>query len=169
MTGSEDDRAARAVESTLGRLLPGALHELGNPLVALGGTLELLLADAEAGSKDARRLEVAQRTSEEITGVVRTLQRLARERREPETDIDIGAFARDTADIARRFSLARGVAIEIDVAREPPPIRSQPATLRAALLTAVLDALETAETGSRIDLIVDGACVRLGNAEVWHS
>ena len=119
MTGSEDDRAARAVESTLGRLLPGALHELGNPLVALGGTLELLLADAEAGSKDARRLEVAQRTSEEITGVVRTLQRLARERREPETDIDIGAVARDTADIARRFSLARGVAIEIDVAREP--------------------------------------------------
>ena len=168
MTGSDNDRAARDVESTLGRLLPGALHELGNPLVALGGTLELLLADAEAGSRDAQRLELAQRTSDEITGVVRTLQRLARERLEPETDIDLDAFARDTADIARRFSLARGVAIEIDVAREPPPIRSQPARLRAALLTALLDALETAETGSRIDLIVDRACVRVGDAEVWH-
>ena len=41
--------------------------------------------------------------------------------------------------------------------------------LRAALLTAVLDALESAETGSRIDLIVDGACVRVGDAEVWRS
>ena len=168
MTGSDNDRAARDVESTLGRLLPGALHELGNPLVALGVTLELLLADAEAGSQDAGRLELAQRTSDEITDVVRTLQRLARERLEPETDIDLGVFVRDTADIARRFSLTRGVAIEIDVAGEPPPIRSQPARLRAALLTALLDALESAETGSRIDLIVDGACVRVGDADVWH-
>ena len=37
--------------ATLGRLTRGALHELANPLVALLGSAELALADAEPGTK----------------------------------------------------------------------------------------------------------------------
>ena len=36
---------------TLGRLTRGVMHELSNPLVALLGSAELALADAEPGTK----------------------------------------------------------------------------------------------------------------------
>src|SRR3990167_3629709 len=51
--------------AALGRLTPGALHEIANPLVALLGTAELLLLDAERGTKRAERLGLGGNTASE--------------------------------------------------------------------------------------------------------
>jgi signal transduction histidine kinase len=48
--------------ATLGRLTRGALHEISNPLVALLGSAELALAEAQPGTKLHARLSLTHRT-----------------------------------------------------------------------------------------------------------
>ena len=67
--GRERDEHARM----LGRLLPGALHELANPLLALGGTVEFLLDEAQPGTKQHDRLALVHGTAGEIADLVRSL------------------------------------------------------------------------------------------------
>jgi signal transduction histidine kinase len=147
----------------LGRLLPGALHELSNPLLALGGTLELLLADAEPGSRSVERLELAQRVTAEISQLVRLLQRLVRERGEPARAVDLAAFAEETASIALRFSGVKDVETRV-AAEGEPVVQAEPGLLRLVLLDLVLDACRAAPAGTELELRVDAAGVAVPQA-----
>jgi signal transduction histidine kinase len=144
----------------LGRLLPAALHELANPLVALVGTVELLLRDAEPGPAHAR-LELVERTAEEIAALVRSLQRLTRERLEPRAELDLGSFTRETADLAVRFSGVKGIGGEV---RAPVSVTvvAEPPVLRQALLALLLDALQTASTDVEVEVDAGGVRVSAG-------
>lgn len=148
-TSGGDLEAARL--ELLGGLLPAALHELSNPLVALLGTVELLLAEAEPGSSSRTKLELVQRTADEIAALVRSLQRLARERLEPATEVELEAFTRETADLAVRFSGVKGIGCEVR-ATAPATIVAEPGVLRLALLDLLFDALRTAEADVRVDV-----------------
>jgi signal transduction histidine kinase len=149
-------------DALLGRVLPGALHELANPLLALGGTVELLLADPTDEGRRRAQLELVGSTSAEIADVVRTLQRLARERLEPETEISLPAFVAETAVLARRFANVRDV--RLDELPSPAPaaiVRARPAALRQALLLPLLDALQAAPPATAVGLAVEGTTVRV--------
>jgi signal transduction histidine kinase len=154
-----DDAEARRLQM-LGRLVPGALHELANPLLALGGTVEFLLEDAAPGTRARERLELVGSTTNEIAEIVRTLQRLARERFEPETIIPLAAFVEETAGLARRFSGVSDVELVVRASGDAL-VEARPAELRVALLGPLLDALEERPHGDRVELEVDGAAVRL--------
>ena len=157
----------RALESgrleLLGRLLPGALHELSNPLLALSGTVELLLADAEPGSRSRERLELMHRTAGEMSELVRTLQRLARERDEPEQPIDVAELTRETAAIATRFSGLQDVEAAV-ASKGPQTVRAAPATLRQALLALVLEAIRATPAGVLLEIVVDADGVAVPHA-----
>jgi signal transduction histidine kinase len=159
-----DSLEARRLQ-TLGRLVPGALHELANPLLVLGGTVEFLLDEAETGAKARERLELVQSTAAEIADIVKTLQRLARERFEPETTIALASFVEETAELARRFSGIRDVELVVRAAGAAL-VDARPAPLRVAVLGPVLDALAAAEHGGTVVLEVDGSAVRLDGRDL---
>ena len=69
--------------ATLGRLTRGALHEISNPLVALLGSAELALGDAEPGTKLHSRISLTQRTGAEVAEIVRALQAFIRLQSQP--------------------------------------------------------------------------------------
>ena len=156
VTGA-DLEAARL--ELLGRLLPAALHELSNPLVALVGTVELLLAESEPGPTRTR-LELLSRTGDEITALVRSLQRLSREGLEPETELDLVAFTRETAELAMRFSGTKGIACEVRAAT-PVTLVARPAVLRQALVGLLLDALQ-GDTDVEVTVAADGLRISSG-------
>jgi len=147
----------------LGRLLPAALHELSNPLWALVGTVELLLADTPPGPTRTR-LELVQRTADEVAALVRSLQRLTRERIEPETELDLGAFTRETADLAVRFSGVKGIGCEVRT-DEAVTLVARPAVLRQALLGLLLDALQAADANVEVDVDSGGVRVSAGSGD----
>jgi len=153
----------RAQLELLGRILPAALHELANPLVALIGTLELLLADAEPGPTRTR-LELLERTADEVAALVRSLQRLTRERLEPETELDLGAFTRETAELAVRFSGVKGIGCAV---RTPEPVTlvARPGVLRLLVLLLLLDALQAADEDVEVEVDAGGVRISAGAAD----
>ncbi len=98
--------------AALGRLTPGALHEIANPLVALLGTAELLLLDAERGTKGAERLELVLDTAREISAIVRALQAYSRDRAAPRGPVALDRLVAETVELVRRTSAVRDVALE---------------------------------------------------------
>lgn len=154
------DEAQR--RETLGRLLPGALHELANPVLALRGTVELLLQETEPSRE---RLEVVAAMAREVESVVTALQRLAREAVEPSTSLPLAAFVEDTAAVARRFTSAKDVALDVRTSGSES-IEARPALLRTALLGPLLEALASAGPNGRVEIEVDGRRVLLGGTEL---
>jgi signal transduction histidine kinase len=67
MTGDNPiPTGAASPEEILGRLTRGALHELANPLLALLGTAEFALEDAEPGTKLHDRLSLGAAAEETV-------------------------------------------------------------------------------------------------------
>jgi C4-dicarboxylate-specific signal transduction histidine kinase len=161
---ADDDALEAQRLVVLGRLLPGALHELANPVLALRGTVELLLQERDpASARD--RLEVVAGMTGEIEDVVRTLQRLAREGAEPRTAVALATFVDDTAAVTRRFTSAKDVALDVR-ASGSATVEARPGRLRTALLGSLLDALASAGPKGRVELRVDGPRVLLDGTEL---
>lgn len=125
----------------LGRLTPGALHELANPLLALGGTVEFLLDDAVPGTKAHDRLRLVKDTADEIAHLVRLLQSLSRERAAPADAIDLRAFVAESVELVRRLSAVRDATLETDLA-EAGAVVARPVELRQVVVTLVHNALQ---------------------------
>jgi signal transduction histidine kinase len=153
---------------TLGRLTRGALHELANPLLALVGTAEFALADAEPGTKVHDRLATVRSTGLEIAGIVRALQAFTRQRHEPPRRISLAEAAAEAVALVRLVAAAPNVAITSRAEAEPR-VHEAPAAVSTALVDLLLDAL-AGEHGNTIELVVreDGgdAVASSGGAEV---
>lgn len=141
------------MQATLGRLTRGALHEIANPLLALGGSAELALADAAPGSKLHDRLLTVRQTSQEIVEIVRALQAFARAQHEPVRRIELAAAADAAVALVRRVSAVRDV--ELAVRREAEPVvEAAPGAVAAALVDLLLDGLAAAERDGTVELVV---------------
>jgi C4-dicarboxylate-specific signal transduction histidine kinase len=143
--------------AALGRLTPGALHEMANPLVALLGTAELLLLDAERGTKSAERLELVVDTAREISAIVRALQAYSRDRAAPRGPIALDRLVAETVELVRRTSAVRDVALEEVRAEVEVPVEGLAGGLQQAVLTLILNALEAQGGGGKVTVATAGA------------
>jgi two-component system NtrC family sensor kinase len=97
--------------ASIGDLAAGVAHEINNPLFAILGFVELLLADSEHGSKSHERLIVIQDTALEIRGIVRALLEFARERPDERAAISLTDVAVESVSLMRRLSAKKDVVI----------------------------------------------------------
>jgi signal transduction histidine kinase len=146
------DGETRAL-ATLGRLTRGALHELSNPLVAMLGSAELALADAEPGTKLHDRLSLTHSTGSEIVEIVRTLQAFVRLQAEPAAPVSVGAAAADAVALVQRVLPTHDV--ELSVSGD------------ATVVELLLEALDDPARGSHVELVVsDGSVTAAGGGQL---
>jgi len=138
---------------TLGRLTRGALHEMANPLLALVGTADFALMEAEPGTKLHDRLATVHSTALEITGIVRALQGFARQRHEPPRRIALADAANEAVGLVRLVAAAPDVEISAR-AEAQPRVHEAPAAVSGALVDLLLDRLAAADRGGAIVLVV---------------
>ena len=159
--------------ATLGRLTRGALHELANPLLALLGTAELALADAEPGTKLHGRLDTIQRTGHELAEIIRALQAYLRVQDEPAGHVSLADSAEHAVALLRRVSAVRDVELTVRVESEPL-VLARPGQILCSLVELVLERINDAERGDEIELVVseqDGKAVAAlaGAGEIRHA
>lgn len=161
MTYGTDDIRALA---TLGRLTRGALHELSNPLVALLGSAELALTDAEPGTKLHDRISLTQRTGTEVVEIVRALQAFVRMQSQPPEQTSVGAAATDAVALVGRVLPTHDVELR---ASGDATVVAAPGELRRRLVELLLAALDDPARGATIELVVgDGVVTATGGGEL---
>jgi two-component system, NtrC family, sensor kinase len=154
---------ARALR-TLGLLTRGALHQISNPLVGLIGSAELALTDAEPGTKLHDRIALTQRTGLEIAGIVRALQAFIRLQAEPAAELSVGEEA------AHAVALVASVLPTHDNelrSSGDTTVVAAPGEIRGALVELLVEALDRAERGTTVELVVtDGLVTATGGGQL---
>lgn len=159
----DDFDETRSLE-TLGRLTRGALHQISNPLVALLGSAELALADAEPGSKLHDRLALTQRTGTEIVEIVRALQAFVRLQHEPATRLSVGEAA--SAAVALVTKVLPTHDVELSASGDSTVV-ARPGELQRQLVELLVQAIGESERGGSIELVVgDGVVTATGGREL---
>ncbi len=155
-------RQAQKLEA-VGQLAGGVAHELNNPLQAIIAYSSILekkidgvadrVPEAEQCRKAVRSLmEAAERSAK----IVRGLLSFARKDGVSMTTVDLNDLARSTAEFLGHTLGLQKVAVELDLAPGPLPVRGNPVALQQALTNLLLNAKDAMPSGGRVILRTRG-------------
>ena len=137
---------------TIGRMVSGVAHELNNPLTAiLAFAQDLLQQSQSAGDTEALTTIVQQ--SQRCRAIVQDLLTFARTKREDRQSIGAAEIVQRVLPAFERQAGARGVALEVEVRPELPPVHANPAAMEQVLTNLLSNAMHVVRSGGRIAVI----------------
>ncbi len=144
------------------RYVQSLTHELKSPLAGIRAAAELLQEELPAADR-ARFLANLRGESERLHGLIERLLALAAvERRDALQDpvpVDLGALVAEVAlDLAARTAQRR---VELIVAGTAPPVTGERFLLRQAVENLLINALDFAPAGSRVEAIIEPGVLRV--------
>jgi two-component system, NtrC family, sensor kinase len=136
--------------AALGQISGTIAHELGNPLNAISGHIQLLARDPAAPLETRAGLETVEREVERMTAIIRRFLDSARALAPVPEDVDMAALL----DEAVTLSVPVEARARIDVQREVSPdtahVRSDPGLLRHVLGNLIANAVDAMPAGGKL-------------------
>jgi signal transduction histidine kinase len=153
---SELDVATRL--AAISRLSSGVAHEIKNPLNAILLRLEFLRARLGEGDPDlGQELDILSREVLRLDRVVKTFLDFSRPVEVRFQKLDLGAVAREVAELVRPQAALASIEVECCVPAEPAWMSGDPDLLKQALLNLVTNAVEAmTPTGGRLRVSLAG-------------
>lgn len=158
---AQRERLVRAEQlASIGRLSAGVAHEVGNPLAAILGYVELLLdprTEPKLSAEQQRMLERTRDQIQRIQGIVGQLLAYSRPSRKDPQPVDIGGRVRGLISLLEHDPRIESVAIDV---KSPEAIEAMadPALLEQVLRNLILNACRamatTPDVPSRIEIRV---------------
>jgi two-component system, cell cycle sensor histidine kinase and response regulator CckA len=130
--------------ATVGTLVGGVAHELNNPLTAVRGFSELLLAAPGLDAEGRESVELIRREAERMARVVADLRILARESHDggegPVRAVDLNDVIRHVTRIRSYTFETHNIALELALDPELPPVMGFRSEFEQVLLNLVTNA-----------------------------
>jgi two-component system, NtrC family, sensor kinase len=147
LTDARDELIRAEKMASLGQMAAGVAHEIGNPLAAVMGNVDLLrrrtqneeLALADATLEQVRRID----------RIVKSLVDYARGREVKLRPIDVNEAIATTLDLMESQPRFQGVEVETELNAELPAVRADPYQLEQVLVNLLLNAADAMEDGDR--------------------
>lgn len=163
LTETRDAMVRQEKLATVGRLSAGVAHEVGNPLAALLGYLDLLRLKPEARAL-AEYLERMEREARRIDRIMRDLLDFARPSRGlPPHPLQPGPLVERTLRLVSGQKRFRGVTLESHVEERLPLVRADEHHLQQVLVNLLINAADAMGGQGRIVVasVVDARSVAL--------
>jgi signal transduction histidine kinase len=147
-------RSARL--AAVGRLSAGIAHEIGNPLAAIRGLLDLMQMGDLDRDEEAEFIGRIQRETERIHHTIRDLLDFARN--EPtkigrvESSADLSEVVSDTVKLIDRQNRFREIDLALDLDEQLPRVRGDHERLRQLLLNLLFNAADALGGKGRIEV-----------------
>lgn len=142
--------------ASVGRLAAGLAHEIGNPISALIGMQDLLLAGGLDESEQRDFVERMRRETERIHRILRDLLQFARpsarSSAEPNEPGDVAAAITDTATLLNPQKSLKEIELHLDIEQDLPRVPLSREQLMQILLNLVLNSADAVGPGGRIEL-----------------
>lgn len=164
------DRLVRSERlASVGRLAAGLAHEIGNPISALMGLEDLVLAGGLSPEEEHDFLTRMRKETERIHRILRDLLQFARPAAQPlagEEELepgDVDTAARDTAALVAPQRTLQQVSLKLDVAVGLPAVTLGHEQLMQVILNLVMNAADAVGAGGHVRVAAnrDGKVVRL--------
>ncbi len=138
--------------ASVGRLAAGVAHEIGNPLSAVTGYLDML-EDEELDAETRRDiLERSRNQLQRIHAIIRDLLDFSRQ--ETETDpepVDIAECIREAIDLVEPQPRTRGVDITVELDDNLPPVRADAAQMTQVIVNLLMNAADAIHQSAQTD------------------
>ncbi len=154
--------------ASLGQLASQIAHQVGTPLNAIYGHIQLLRQDPAVAERHGERLATIEGQIERLTLIIRGVLSDARAPEAKRERVDLGALLREIATFAGPAMAHRSVKLELAAPSEGlPPVLGDPRELSHVLMNLVTNALDAMPGGGRlkIDAARDGADVVIAVAD----
>lgn len=131
--------ASEKLAST-GILAAGVAHEIGNPLSAIRGYVELLKRGYAQDSKKAGEfLSNIQHEVERIDAIIRTLLEYSRPKTRDTREVNPNDVVADVSGIVKTQGILKGVRLVLELSEETPTIMTDPNQLAQVLINLILN------------------------------
>ena len=159
-----EQQATRAERlAAMGHIAAALAHEINNPLQAIRGNLELLLAfDLELDER-RKRLDISCQQIERLTELARRVLDFARPADDTRYPVSIAHLTRETLElVGEQLQLAR-IQATTDFPADLPPVLVAPDQIVQVLLNLAINAIEAMPGGGHLHVTahVDGGMVVL--------
>lgn len=155
------DRLVRSERlASVGRLAAGLAHEIGNPISALMGLEDLVLAGGLSPEEERDFLMRMRRETERIHRILRDLLQFARPAAQPlEQDAqepgDVETAARETAALVAPQRSLKEVSLHVDVASGLPSVTLGHEQLMQVILNLVMNAADAVGAGGKVRIAAE--------------
>lgn len=152
------EQTARLI--SMGEMATSLAHELNQPLAAVTNYCMGCVRRLEAGSADpSALLDAMRRASEQATRASKIIARLRRFLRRSEPALEphlLGEIIEETAFIAEIDARRHGIAIDLDIAADLPPVRVDRVMIEQVVMNLLRNGIEAMEAvpASRRRLVV---------------
>jgi two-component system NtrC family sensor kinase len=144
--------------ASVGRLAAGVAHEIGNPLAAILGLLELLRGGDLGAEQSSEFLARIAGETERINGIIRDLLDFARKEADADELMetsDLAAVIRDAVGLVRPQKLSKDVAIDLFVDPAARRVYGSARRLTQVALNLLLNALDALAGSGRVEIRVE--------------
>jgi two-component system, NtrC family, sensor kinase len=164
------DRLVRSERlASVGRLAAGLAHEIGNPISALMGLEDLVLAGGLTAEEEHDFMKRMRKETERIHRILRDLLQFARPAAQPlagedePTPGDVDTAARDTAALVAPQRSLQDVSLELEIEPGLPAVSLGHEQLMQVILNLVMNAADAVGAGGNVRVAAarTGASVRL--------
>lgn len=156
LTAAQEQLIRSARLAAVGRLSAGIAHEIGNPLAAIRGLLDLMQMGDLDREEEKEFVGRIQRETERIHHTIRDLLDFARN--EPtqtgrvESSADLSEVVSDTVKLIDRQNRFREIDLAVDLDQQLPRVRGDHERLRQLLLNLLFNAADALGGKGRIEV-----------------
>lgn len=146
LTATQEHLVRSARLAAVGRLSAGVAHEIGNPLAAIRGMLDLMRAGDLDRDEEREFIERITRETERIHHTIRDLLDFSRHEPDESDRVESSAsvleVVEDTLKLVDRQSRFREIELALDLDRSLPRVRGDHERLRQLLLNLLFNAAD---------------------------
>lgn len=160
--------------ATLGEIATIIAHELGTPLNAISGHVQLLLADNVSDPNVLSRLRVIDSQVDRLTGIVRGVLKAMRVPAPSYAPIDVRRVIRDVVDLFSPMAEKQKISLHLRLEENLPQLKADADQLQQVFLNLFSNAIDAMKQGGVLsvgarfvpeseagDLGEGGGCVRI--------
>lgn len=155
---AQADRGLYASErlATLGRLSSGLAHEIGNPLTAIKGYLEIL-AESENDETNADFIERSLKECARIDEIIRRLLDYARPQQDAVQSLDVGRLVEDALKLIGGQKYFRDIDLEIQLDDHLPTVNVDLGQIKQVLVNLAVNAADAMQGRGKLTITAKGA------------
>ncbi len=136
----EEQLIQSAKLASIGQLAAGVAHEINNPINGIINYAQLLLNQAEPGSRQAHFLQGIQREGDRVVGIVRDLLTFARAEKEAHSPAHVPDILRATLTLTGQLLKKDGIILEVEEQPDLPRIKCRSQRIQQVFLNLISNA-----------------------------
>lgn len=158
LMAAQEELTRSSTLAAVGRLASGIAHEIGNPLGAVKGYLDILSAGVADKAQEADIIERTSREAARIDSIVREFLDVARPAVRPDEPVDVNTVLLDAISATSVMAEFSSVEIRKDLATGIPSVMVEDGKLRQVFMNILVNAAHSFEgcKGNRLITVETG-------------